>query len=126
MGYLIDNNAISNYCKFSMPDKACVFMSAIIDAEPFISIITKIEALSWKTTNPVYEWNAQYFVSISKAIDLTPSIVDKTIELRRAMRIKTPDAIIAATALVHNLTLVTSDGDFNGIPGLKIIDPFAI
>ena len=37
--------------------------------------------------------------------------------------IKTPDAIIAATAVVYNRTLITSDKDFNNIHGLEVIDP---
>ncbi|MFN8360622.1 MAG: PIN domain-containing protein [Candidatus Kapaibacterium sp.] len=34
-----------------------------------------------------------------------------------------PDAIIAATAIVHQRTLITSDSDFKNIPGLLVIDP---
>lgn len=34
-----------------------------------------------------------------------------------------PDAIIAATAIVHNLTLLTSDMGFTNISGLEIINP---
>jgi predicted nucleic acid-binding protein len=36
------------------------------------------------------------------------------------------DAIIAATALVHNLPLVTrNEDDFKHVPGLRIVNPFA-
>ena len=35
------------------------------------------------------------------------------------------DALIAATGLVHDMTLVTRDvADFRGIPGLKILNPW--
>jgi predicted nucleic acid-binding protein len=38
-----------------------------------------------------------------------------------------PDAIIAATALVYDLTLISRNViDFKGIQGLKVIDPFAV
>jgi len=42
------------------------------------------------------------------------------------MRIKTPDAIIAATALHHQLVLATRNtDDFKEIDGLNHINPFA-
>jgi predicted nucleic acid-binding protein len=30
---------------------------------------------------------------------------------------------MAATAIVHNLTLITSDKDFDNIDGLQVMDP---
>jgi len=36
---------------------------------------------------------------------------------------KTPDAIIAATAIVLQYTLISSDNDFKSIPGLKVLNP---
>ena len=42
-------------------------------------------------------------------------------------RLKLPDAIIAATALIHQLTLISrNDSDFNGIKNLRYVNPFAI
>jgi predicted nucleic acid-binding protein len=56
---------------------------------------------------------------------LTPAIVEKTIELRKAYKIKLPDAIIAATALVNKLTLISRDtNDFRKVKGLKVIAPY--
>lgn len=58
-------------------------------------------------------------------MELEQSIKIKTAEIRKAYRIKLPDAIIAATALIYNLTLLTRNTiDFNGIKGLKIINPW--
>ncbi|MEY4538677.1 MAG: hypothetical protein RLZZ306_434, partial [Bacteroidota bacterium] len=52
-------------------------------------------------------------------------IVEKTIEIRRIYKIKLPDALIAATAIVFDLTLVSrNDKDFTQIPELKYINPF--
>ncbi len=53
--------------------------------------------------------------------------VEQTITLRRASKMKTPDAIIASTALVFNLTLITRNtSDFNNIQGLRVVDPHAL
>jgi toxin FitB len=36
------------------------------------------------------------------------------------------DALLAATALIHDLTVVTRNRrDFSGIPGLRIVDPWS-
>ena len=49
----------------------------------------------------------------------------KTIEIRRSKKIKLPDAIIAATALVNGLEIISRNkSDFSGITGLVCYDPF--
>ena len=43
-------------------------------------------------------------------------------ELREAgRRMKINDSWIAATALAHNMPVVTQDGDFARVPGLEVI-----
>jgi len=63
------------------------------------------------------------FIDEANIIGLSQAIVNKCIEIRRERKIKTPDAIIAATALVNNLILVTSDSDFQNISDLQLINP---
>jgi len=122
--YLIDNNVIANYTSEKFSEKAMIFLADVIDEIPNISVITKIEALSWHSAIIQEESIVKLFVDVSNVIALSDSIVEKCIEIRRNRKIKTPDAIIAATAIVHNFTLLTSDSDFNRIPNLKILDPF--
>ena len=67
------------------------------------------------------------FINTSHLYRLTDKIVDKTIELRITHRRKLPDMIIAATAIVQNLTLLSRNtSDFNNINGLTVIDPYII
>lgn len=59
--------------------------------------------------------------------ELENEIKLKTAEIRKGSKIKLPDAIIAATALIQNLTLLTRNiSDFKNIVGLQVIDPFKI
>jgi predicted nucleic acid-binding protein len=45
-------------------------------------------------------------------------------QLRRETDVLMPDALIAATALRHDLALVTRNlSDFEGVPNLRIVDP---
>jgi predicted nucleic acid-binding protein len=121
--YLIDNNAISNFFSGLFPDRGMDFMAGVLDQTPTISVITEIEALSWVNPDKSKEQIVEAFVQDATVLALTPAVVAQCVSIRRSRKIKTPDAIIAATAIVHNLTLVTSDSDFDNIQGLKVIDP---
>jgi predicted nucleic acid-binding protein len=120
--YLIDNNVISDYFTGQFSDKAMNFVADVIDMTPNISVITVIEALSWRTEKK-YEAIIKEFVDNSNILDLSRKVADCCVQIRRSKKIKTPDAIIAATAIVHALTLITSDSDFANIPDLLLIDP---
>lgn len=54
-------------------------------------------------------------------MQLTPEIKDIAIALKQQFAIKTPDAIIAATAKFLQLPLVTSDKGFRKFTDMQII-----
>jgi hypothetical protein len=66
------------------------------------------------------------FVEDSTVLALDDRIVNKAIEIRRGLKIKLPDAVIAATAIVHDFTLLSrNDADFRQVPGLKYLNLFS-
>jgi len=79
--------------------------------------------LSWIHADKGKEQIVSSFVSDATVLGLTPNVVKKCISIRRSRKIRTPDAIIAATAIAHDLVLLTSDRDFENIQGLQVIDP---
>lgn len=102
------------------------FLDLIIDGTPNLSIITKIELLSWQTEKNIMS-SIEYLINESLIINLSDEIVYHCVAIRKKKKIKTPDAIIAATALTNNYTLITSNTkDFNNIKSLKLINPFDI
>jgi len=120
--YLLDTNAVIYY--FKGMQKAVAVFKLIEDAneEVNLSVITKIELLSFDNEDELK--NIDRLLVNSRIFSLDDEIVDKTIEVRRKYKLKLPDAIIAATAMVNNLILVTHNKkDFKEIRGLKIIDP---
>ena len=121
--YLMDNNAISSFFSETLSEKAMDFVAEIINRTPTISVITEIEALSWVNSDKNKEQIVREFVSDATVLPLSPEVITRCIKLRRSRKIKTPDAIIAATALIHNLVLITNDGDFDKIEGLRTINP---
>jgi len=124
--YLIDNNVISGYFSCLFSAQSMEFIAEIIDNTPNISVITEIEALSWINPDKTKEQIVKEFVRDSNVLVLNPSIVNQCVKIRRSRKIKTPDAIIAATAIAHNLILISVDDDFNKIIGLKVINPNSI
>jgi len=124
MGYLLDTNVVINYLDASLPITGMQFLNKIIDEEPIISIITKIETLgfnfkSWEEKNTM-----EFFIDNSHIININDYIVKTTITIRQNYRVKLPDAIIAATAIVYSLTLISRNSkDFKDIKGLNFIDP---
>ncbi len=95
----------------------------VFDEVPNISVITEIEALSWISTDKVKEKIIKEFVLDANVLSLSPAIVSQSIAIKRSRKIKMPDAVIAATAIIHNLILLTSDMGFANISDLEIINP---
>ena len=91
------------------------------------SVISRIEALGTsKVTDPVARLLRRFFDE-APVFDLDEPTIEMTIVLRQRRAIKLGDAIIAATAIVNDLTLATRNvKDFAWIDELKLIDPFAV
>ena len=123
--FLIDTNILIYYLADAIPEEELPKVEEILRTSFNVSIITKIEFLGWKGHTPEGFEKSKEFISFANVIPLTDEIGDVAIELRRRVSIKLPDAVIAATALVHNLTLVTRNvKDFERIEGLRIYNPF--
>ncbi|GAA3992769.1 type II toxin-antitoxin system VapC family toxin [Mucilaginibacter dorajii] len=126
MGYLIDSNAIIDYLSGAMPEEAMTWLGNIINEAPIISVMTKIEVLGFKNTVNT-DALLNDFIGACLIIPLSEETIDQTIQIRKKHKIKTPDAIIAASAKVLALTLISRNtADFKKIGGLKVIDPWAI
>jgi predicted nucleic acid-binding protein len=121
--YLIDTNILIEYTGNLLPESANSFISQVIDKQFTISIINKIEILGHNTAGK----DIDIFIGLADIIELTEPIANKTIEIRKAYKTKLPDAIIAATAIVNKLSIVTRDiKDFEKIEGLKVLNPYDI
>jgi predicted nucleic acid-binding protein len=122
--YLIDSNALIDYLSGKLPTNGVSFMNQVINDIPIISVITKIEVLGFKTSKEASQLLTD-FVNDSIVFGLTDEIVEQTIELRKEHKIKTPDAIIASTAIVNKLTLISRNtSDFKNMQGIGIVNPY--
>lgn len=126
--YLWDTNTAIYYLQEQFPPNAEKFMDSLLqNGQPVISAITEIELLCWKTATEKDIIVLQNFINDALVIELEHSIKLKTAEIRKSYKIKLPDGIIASTALVYNLNLVTRNlDDFKNIDGIKLINPWEI
>lgn len=108
MSYLIDTNIIIYYFNGLTDDEA---IHTILASSFQISIITKIEFLGWGEFAVDADLNtkARKFISYARIFDLQETIAEQAIALKQKFKTKTPDAIIAATALVNELTVITNN-----------------
>ena len=92
----------------------------------FISVITYMETLGFQFESPREKEFVQHILSLFNIIYIDKKIAEKVVEIRQHKKIKLPDAVIAATALVKKCELITrNDNDFKGIDDyLRIINPF--
>jgi len=118
--YLIDTNVLIDAQMKHLPNNGLDFLSKVVNENFIISFITQIEYLGYKNINKISE----EFISLADVIGIDKYIIQTCINLRKNYKIKLPDALIAATALARNFTLVTNnEEDFAFIPNLNIINP---
>ena len=90
-----------------------------------VSVITTIEVLGWRGHDAISRASAESLLRCLEEVPLSTSVVQQTIALRTKHSIKLPDAVIAATALIVGLKLMTrNQTDFERIAGLTIVNPF--
>lgn len=122
--YLIDTSAVIKYLNETLQIDGLSLIDKIVDVESTISFIVEIELQSWNPPNPGDLKNYQLFVSGSKVIGINKPIIEETIRIRKHFKLKLPDALIAATAIVNDMTLISdNDKDFKKIPELKYLNP---
>lgn len=89
----------------------------------FISVISEIEALGHPKLLPSEEAKLKVILQELTVLPIDAAIKDEAIRLRRATKLRLPDAIIAATAIVTGSELLTHDAGLLNVPGLKASAP---
>ena len=122
--YLIDTSAAIKYLNGTFPSDGLTFMDNVVDNEAVISFISEIELQVWKPKNPDDIIIYQRFVSGALILGLENGVITETIRIRKNYNLKLPDALIAATSLVHDLILIAdNDKDFARVEQLSCLNP---
>jgi predicted nucleic acid-binding protein len=131
MTYLTDSTFVID--SFTGQPFAVQLLPTLLNAGLAISIVTHMEL--WEG---VYgdrdprgaERRLRTFLQPLTVLPFSRLVSQRTAQLRRQLRtLRRPieqralDILIAGTTLHHGLTMVTSDADFDDIPGLTILNP---
>ena len=112
--FLADTNALI----YLLNGNQC--MSNYLQKNLYVSVISEMELLSYSGITPDEEMQIKSFLNDCNEVKLTNEIKDKTIEIRKKYKTKLPDAIIAASAIVKNIPLITADKGFCQISNLTL------
>ena len=119
--YLLDTSAVSKYLRGVLSDEMLDFVDTVLAEPANLSVIARIEL---EVFNPPTREERNLFLTFVREATiykLSEPIILQTVRLRRHYKsVRLPDAIIAATAIIHDFTLLsTNDSDFEKIAGLK-------
>ena len=120
--YTLDTNAIIYY----LDDDPTVvpLLDPIFGQESalFVSIVTELELLSHPGLTEEDIAEIQQLLTSVVIFPLESRLAQMAGALRRQYHLKTPDSVVAATALLTRTTLVTRNiRDFQGIDGLSLL-----
>lgn len=96
-------------------------LANLLDAQWMFSFITEIELLGKPGITPNEEKLVREMLSFSIKVPYSDGINERAIRLKQQIKLKTPDAIIAGTALSLNIPLITADKGYVRIKALDIV-----
>jgi predicted nucleic acid-binding protein len=114
----------SNLLIYSVQKEHDALRQWILTIQPSYSIISKVEVLGYWNLSSEQAQAIAAVLSPMREISLTSRQCERAITLRQQRKMSLGDALIAATAIDHELTLATRNTkDFDWISGLTLINP---
>jgi hypothetical protein len=124
---LIDTNVLIDYLNGNAAPAFVANVEQALGDGSMVSVVTTMELLGWRGHSEKSRSDAENLLRGMGEIGLPRRIVDEVITLRSLLAIKLPDAIIAASARVEGIPLMTGNtADFIAVPGLSLRDPAAL
>lgn len=112
--YIADTNAVI----YLLAGNVC--MESFKDSSIALSVINEMELLSFPRITEQERCVIKELLSSCTIFPLDNEVKNRAICLRCGFGMKLPDAIVAATALVKHLPLITADKGFARLPDLKL------
>jgi len=125
MRWLLDSNVLIDALA-GLPHGVRVLREARKRPEVLViySAITRIEVLGFPNLSEQEETAVRRLLNEFEEVAVSNAVVERTIQIRKLVRIKIPDALIAASADTAQAVVVTRNtSDFQRVPGLTVVHP---
>ena len=117
---LLDSNAII----YSVKPEFDTLRQLIAEQNPAVSAISYVEVLGYHKLTASDKEDFIEFFRTALIISVSQPVLEQAVALRQQRRMSLGDSIIAATALLNDLTLVTANvTDFHWIDNIKLMNP---
>ena len=117
---LLDSNAII----YSVKPEFAALRQLIAERNPAVSAISYLEVLGYHQLTESDQQDFIEFFETAQIIPVSQPVLDQAVALRQQRKMSLGDSIIAATALLNSLTLVTANiADFRRIQGITLMNP---
>ncbi len=124
--YLLDTNFILGMLK-ALPEVSEILAKQQITAsECAYSAVTRMELLGFQGMTSDEDTLVRSRLDKFCYLPIDLAVEDRAIQLRRIRRVKLPDALIAATALCHELQLMTLDTGLQSVMRDLAVSPPAV
>ncbi len=120
---LFDSSAVILYFNDALSNESLgVMQQAIEQGTGAISVVTRAEVLAWPSHSAQSIQDAIGGMASFEQLGVDTGIADEAARIRREFNLKLPDALIAATAKLRGLPVVTANAsDFERVAQLQVI-----
>lgn len=118
---LLDSNIII----YSAQPEHYQLRELIAEHSPAVSALSYLEVLGYHLLTEQQRQYFEEFFQVAQVLPISQDVLIQAVALRQQKRMTLGDSIIAGTALVHELTLITRNvDDFRWITELNLLNPF--
>lgn len=92
---------------------------------PYVSALSYLEVLGYHKLTDTDKICFEEFFDSAQILSISQSVINQAVKLKQIRKISLGDSVIAGTALIYDLTVVTRNiDDFSWINNLKLLNPF--
>ncbi|MEA5625434.1 type II toxin-antitoxin system VapC family toxin [Nostoc sp. UHCC 0251] len=118
---LLDSNIII----YSAQPENAQLRELIAEYVPAVSALSYLEVLGYHLLKEEQRQYFEEFFQVAQVLPISQDVLNQAVILRQQKRMTLADAIIAGTALVYGLTLITRNtDDFRWITQVRLWNPF--